>query len=357
MVRRARQSVYAAFTPSPLPSEAKKARSVKSAAKAARTVAILAGRTARHDHDPSPRTRRRLLLPKTIARMNFAQCVKLVILLLMLSAGVCLPASTAASERAAQAMRRALSDALPAPAHTAAVTAVVRHKKVGESGRALSEGARRIVRGQMLRNAAKATTDRSQVSTRKTPTPPPTLHTYALQSPFDATCLLLKPMRFGPCDDDELLVVLPMGRRLVPLYADYELQASLWIGKHRPAAVPAPASSSKAKEAEAAAAVAAAAPAAANATSLTLAGETLDAGERRLCADRWCIRCLTRGNASRVRVGLCAVDGYEVVSAAPALPLGGVDIVLRHTQPSHLLAAMIASWLCVRLTWRRQGQQ
>lgn len=36
------------------------------------------------------------------------------------------------------------------------------------------------------------------------------------------------------------------------------------------------------------------------------------------CADRWCLRCLNRGNANRARLGLCALDGYEALRATPS---------------------------------------
>ena len=33
----------------------------------------------------------------------------------------------------------------------------------------------------------------------------------------------------------------------------------------------------------------------------------------RLCADRWCIRCLGRGNGNRAKMQLCLPNNYEAV--------------------------------------------
>ncbi len=42
-------------------------------------------------------------------------------------------------------------------------------------------------------------------------------------------------------------------------------------------------------------------------------GRSNAAGVRRVCADRWCLRCISRGNSNRARLGLCILDGFEAV--------------------------------------------
>ena len=43
------------------------------------------------------------------------------------------------------------------------------------------------------------------------------------------------------------------------------------------------------------------------------------AAPRRVCVDRWCTRCLARGNANAVRSVLCAVSGFEAFVVPPVV--------------------------------------
>ena len=50
------------------------------------------------------------------------------------------------------------------------------------------------------------------------------------------------------------------------------------------------------------------------------------------CADRWCFRCISRGNANRARMGMCFLEGYEALWATPtpAAPASSSRHVILH---------------------------
>ena len=142
----------------------------------------------------------------------------------------------------------------------------------------------------------------------------------SLRSPHDGLCLLHHPLRFGPCEHPDLLILFSSGgRRLRPLHADSFLRISLWAGNGASNAPP-PFIASPAQSTERSVCV---------------------------CADRRCFRCLTRGNANRARIGLCALDGFEALRIMPALPSSLVDRLFHWMTLSQVLSLLAIMGMAV----------
>lgn len=137
-----------------------------------------------------------------------------------------------------------------------------------------------------------------------------------LQSVHDDQCLLLRPLRFGACDEHGSAVrVHRAGRKLQP--------ATKFSGPRGFGLFLGPPVSGK------------------NATAggkhrvdaSLRADESLGVDDKgnKLCCDPWCVRCLCRGNANRLRVGLCAFDGFEGfrLSSAKAAAASWARAVIR----------------------------
>ena len=99
----------------------------------------------------------------------------------------------------------------------------------------------------------------------------------ALQSKHDGLCLQAKPLAFTPdCGSAALAFALAPSGRLT---------------------------------------LASAKPAKGGSSSLYLSRVGLGS---MVCADKWCVRCLSRGNSNRAHLSLCSLGGYEAVEATEA---------------------------------------
>jgi hypothetical protein len=220
-----------------------------------------------------------------------------------------MPWLVALDARATLAVRKAASGV------SAGIGPVLRHRQVEARTRALSVEASNAL-GHDL-------TPKERLSQE--------LPIFALVSAQEQSCLLNHPLRFGPCDDDDLLLYFLSGRRLHPVYADSLLRQPTWVDGPLQR-LPPVASSESSSTIDDALSVQAAA----------------EASQFRICVDRRCIRCLARGNANRVRVGLCAFEGFEGLHVAPALALSTVDHILGLVSLSQLLCVLIALLALVR---------
>ena len=77
------------------------------------------------------------------------------------------------------------------------------------------------------------------------------------------------------------------------------------------------------------------------------------------CADRWCFRCLSRGNANRARLGLCLFDGYEALRATPTphRPFrggGAMSLLGALLAPRAVLLLLLLVGLCLALVGLKQ---
>ena len=64
-------------------------------------------------------------------------------------------------------------------------------------------------------------------------------------------------------------------------------------------------------------------------------------GVFKACMDPMCLTCLARGNANRVRVGLCAFEGFESFHVAPALAPSLVDHILGFMSLSQVVCILL----------------
>lgn len=78
---------------------------------------------------------------------------------------------------------------------------------------------------------------------------------------------------------------------------------------------------------------------------------------RVVCADRWCFRCVSRGNANRARMGMCFLDGYEALWATPtpaAIPSSsGHSYILHLVAVTMLCLALLAIAAGLGFGWLR----
>ena len=100
---------------------------------------------------------------------------------------------------------------------------------------------------------------------------------WVLQSTHDRLCLADAPLRFDHCDSSSTI--------LFEFHADGRLKPSVSLSQPLP--------------------------------RWRLYQSGID-DKYAACADRWCLRCLSRGNHNRARVVFCAVDGYEELSVTVA---------------------------------------
>lgn len=128
---------------------------------------------------------------------------------------------------------------------------------------------------------------------------------FALRSIHDGHCLLPSPLRFSQrCDDDSAIFRLDPrgGGRL-----EGEVHPRLTLARRR--------------------------------------GEGAHAHV--VCADRWCVRCVSRGNANRARVGLCALEGFEAVRPIDVRAMPPAPVALIAAPPSELIVVVSAALMVV----------